>query len=120
MRTIKAARIYKTSPPQIDYKMIPENSLFIPEAVTANQFRSSFPDGAIGFVKASDAIPVQKVLAKQTIKVAQTLYSRADSTSFLKKTLMPGEKVNVLAYFSNYSYITTQSGENGWILKQKS
>ncbi len=99
MRTIRAAKIYNTSPPQIDYKTIPENSLFIPEAATANQFRLSLPDGSVGFIKAMDGISVQKVLSKQTLKYTQILYSKPDSTSYLKKTLPPVIIIRHKTYF---------------------
>ncbi len=120
MRTIRAAKVYKTSPPQVDYITIPENSFFIPEAATANQFRLSLPDGSVGFIKGSDATFVQKVLSKQTLKSSQILYSKPDSLSFLKQTLAAGEKVNVLANYSSYSFVSTPTGENGWIIREKS
>ncbi len=121
MRTIRAAKVYKTSPPQVnDYITIPVNSFFTPEAATGNQFRLSLPDGSVGFIKGSDATLVQKVLSKQTLKAIKSLYSKPDSLSFLKKSLAPGEKIYVLADYSTYSFVSTQSGENGWIIKQKS
>lgn len=121
MRTIRSAKVYNTSHPQPDeYITIPQNSFFIAEAATANQFRLSLPDGSVGFIKGTDASLLQKVILKQIVNSTQILYSKPDSLSFSKKTLTAGQKINVLAGFSNYLYVSTQSGENGWIIRQKS
>ncbi|MEP6596893.1 MAG: M23 family metallopeptidase [Ginsengibacter sp.] len=101
-----------------NYLSLAENTLIRPEAATGNFYRVILPDGKKGFINGSTVIPIAKPLKRMTIKKPQPMLSAPDSTGFQKKVLATGDKINVLASFNDFYFISEKNNEQGWILKK--
>ena len=118
MRTEKNVRLYTDEANgSTQYVSLVENTLIRPEAATGNFYRVILPDGRKGFINGSTMIPLTKPLKRLTIKKSQPLLSAPDSTAFQKKALASGDKINVLASFNDFYFISEKNNEQGWILK---
>ena len=120
MRSSKNAKFYSD---QIiagtNFTMLEKTTLMRPEAGTGNFYRVILPDGKKGFVIGSSIISAIKPLKRLTIKKSQPLLSSPDSTGLQKKLLATGEKINVLATFKNFYFISEKNNTEGWIPKKQ-
>ncbi len=119
MRTNKKAKLYlNESFSNNNFFSLDENTLIRPEAATGNLYRVILPDGKKGFIAGSSITPAIKPLKKLTIRTSQPLFSSPDSAALQKRQLAAGEKINVLAAFNDFYFITEKNNEKGWIWKK--
>jgi murein DD-endopeptidase MepM/ murein hydrolase activator NlpD len=118
MRSEKNVKLYSDENTMNNrYLSLDENTLLRPEAATGNFYRIVLPDGKRGFVVGSAIIPVMKTIKRLTIKKSQPMLSAPNSSALQKKLLAAGDKINVLASFNNFYFISEKDNEQGWILK---
>ena len=120
MRSSKNAKFYSDQiTAGTNFTMLEETTLMRPEAGTGNFYRVILPDGKKGFVIGSSITSAIKPLKRLTIKKSQPLLSLPDSTGLQKKLLAPGEKINVMATFKNFYFISEKENAEGWIPKKQ-
>lgn len=120
MRSSKNAKFYSDQiTGSTNFTMLEETTLMRPEAGTGNFYRVILPDGKKGFVIGSSITSAMKPLKRLTIKKSQPLLSSPDSTGLQKKLLATGEKINVLATFKNFYFISEKNNTEGWIPKKQ-
>jgi len=120
MRSSKNAKFYSDQiTAGTNFTMLEETTLMRPEAGTGNFYRVILPDGKKGFVIGSSITSAIKPLKRLTIKKSQPLLSSPDSTGLQKKLLATGEKINVLATFKNFYFISEKNNTEGWIPKKQ-
>ena len=120
MRSSKNAKFYSDQiTGSTNFTMLEETTLMRPEAGTGNFYRVILPDGKKGFVIGSSITSAIKPLKRLTIKKSQPLLSSPDSTGLQKKLLATGEKINVLATFKNFYFISEKNNTEGWIPKKQ-
>ena len=119
MRSEKNAKLYSDeSLRSSNYLSLAENTLIQPEAATGSFYRVILPDGKKGFITGSTIIPTAKPMKRVTIKNSQPMLSSPDSTGLQKKVLAAGNKIDVLASFNDFYFISEKDNEKGWILKR--
>ena len=119
MRSAKNARLYFDQAVATNFIVLDENTLLHPEAGTANFYRITLPDGKRGFVTGLSITPAVKPLKRMTIKKSVWLLSNPDVSASEKKLLAQGEKINVLAAFNDYYFISDKENTEGWVLKKQ-
>jgi murein DD-endopeptidase MepM/ murein hydrolase activator NlpD len=120
MRSKKNGRLYLIlSANNNNFLSMEENTLLRPEAATGDLYRIILPDGKKGFIAGSSIVPAVKPLKKLTIKKSQPMLSSPDSTGLQKKQLLPGDKINVLAVFNDFYFVSKSDNEEGWISKKQ-
>ena len=120
MRSGKNVKFYSDQNIAVqNFTMLQENTLIKPEAGTGNFYRVVLPDGKKGFVAASSITAALKPLKRLTIKKSMSLLSIPDATGSQKKLLVQGEKINVLATFNDYYFISDKENTVGWVLKKQ-
>ena len=119
MRSDKNARFYFDQAVVTNFIVLDENTLLHPEAGTASFYRVTLPDGKRGFVTGLSITPAVKPLKRITIKRSLSLFSTPDVSASPKKLLAQGEKINVLAAFNDYYFISDKENTEGWILKKQ-
>lgn len=115
MRTGKKTRLYDQMEGTANFLTLEENTLLRPEAGTGNYYRVILPDAKKGFVPGVMIHSVIKPLRRLTIKKLQPLYSTPDSAGLQKKLLAAGEKINVLASFNDFYFVSEKDNIEGWI-----
>jgi murein DD-endopeptidase MepM/ murein hydrolase activator NlpD len=119
MRTEKNAKLYSDETAgSSNYLSLAENALLRPEAATGNFYRVVLPDGKKGFIYGSTVIPAVKPVKRLTIKKSLPLLSTPDLSALQKKVLAAGDKINVLASFNEFYFISEHDNEQGWILRK--
>jgi murein DD-endopeptidase MepM/ murein hydrolase activator NlpD len=102
-----------------NFILLDENTLMRPEAASGNFYRVVLPDGKKGFVTALSITSASKPLKRFTIKKSLSLLSNPDATATQKKWLAQGEKINLLASFNDYYFISDKENTEGWVLKKQ-
>lgn len=120
MRTRADTRLYSTqSVNGNSFLPLSINTLVKPEAASGNLYRVVLPDGKKGFIAGASLVPVKLPLKKLTIRKAQAVFSSPDSLALQKKQLTAGDKVNVLASFKDFYFISRGNNEEGWIFRKQ-
>jgi murein DD-endopeptidase MepM/ murein hydrolase activator NlpD len=119
MRSGKNARFYFDQAIATNFIALDENTLVRPEACTANYYRVTLPDGKKGFVTNLSITSALKPLKRLTIKKSSALLTTPDASGTQKKLLAQGEKINVLATFNDYYFISDKENTEGWILMKQ-
>ena len=117
MRSKKNVRLNLSTSSNNKSITLDENTLVRPEAATGNQYRVILPDGKKGFIAGSSITSAIKPLRKITVKRPQPMYSSPDSAGLQKKQFAAGDKINLLAVFNDY-YFISENNEEGWIWKR--
>ena len=81
---------------------------------SADWYRVSLPDGAIGYVSASAIEPVTPLRSEPLVDPARVL-DRPEVRGTLIDELLPGVHVPVLGTFGEFLYVQTPAGRNGWL-----
>ncbi len=116
MRTGKKTRLYADqNAGASNFLTLEENTLLRPEAGTGSYYRVILPDGKKGFVSGLMINSVIKPLKKLTIKKNQPLYSTPDTAGLQKRLLTAEEKINVLAAFNDFYFVSEKDNVEGWI-----
>ena len=120
MRSIKNAKFYSDQiTTGTNFIVLEENTLLRPEAGTGFFYRVILPDGKKGFVNNTFLSSVVKPLKHLTIKKSLNLLSSPDLSGVQKKILAAGEKINVLAIFKDFYFISDKKNTEGWIAKNE-
>ena len=120
MRTIKNAKFYTDeNVANANFITLDENTLLRPEAATGSKYRIILPDGRKGFIAGASITSTNKPLKKVTVKRSQPLLSAPDSLGLQKKMLAVGDKVNVLASFNDFYFVSANDNTEGWVLKKQ-
>ncbi len=96
-----------------------ENTLLKPEAGTGSFYRITLPDGKKGFVTGSAITSALKPLRKISIKKAVPLLSTPNYEGLRKKMFVTGDKVNILATFKEFYFVSDKDSMEGWIAKNE-
>ncbi|MEO7292493.1 MAG: M23 family metallopeptidase [Ginsengibacter sp.] len=102
-----------------NFTLLEENTLMRPEAASGNLYRVVLPDDKKGFVSALSITSASKPLKHFILKKSMSLLSKPDASSSQKKWLAQGEKINVLASFNDYYFVTDKENTEGWVLKKQ-
>jgi murein DD-endopeptidase MepM/ murein hydrolase activator NlpD len=93
---------------------LPANTPVAINAGTANLYKVTLPDGAIGYVDSkvvTSAIPLRKL----TLKSKAVMFNTPDSLSAIPIAAVDkGDKVDVLGIYKNY-YLVASGNTSGWI-----
>lgn len=120
MRSKKSAKLYLSQGGNTNsFTSLDENTLLRPEAGAGNQYRVIMPDGTKGFIAGTSIVSATKPIKKVTIKKTGPLLSSPDTAALHKKQLLVGDKINVLAVFKDFYFISENNNEEGWILKRE-
>ena len=118
MRTGKGAKLYASPAGANNMNLLlDEGTPVHTDAACGNYYRVSLPDGSKGFMTASTLIALNKSLKKITVKKPQPLLASPDSTALVKKYIVTGDKINVLATFRDFYFINDATTE-GWVSKK--
>ena len=69
------------------------------------------------FVMGSTITSVLKPIRKISIKKALPLLSSPDYSGLHKKMLITGEKINILAVFKDFYFVSDKDNIHGWVVK---
>ena len=120
MRSGKAAKLYTDQTAGTsNYSLLDENTLLKPEAGTGNLYRVVLPDGKKGFIAAASITSVNKPIKRLSVKKALPLLSRPDYAGLHKKMLVSGDKINILAAFNDFYFISNKDNLEGWVAKSE-
>lgn len=120
MRSNKNARLYMDqSTGTANYLSLDDNTLLRPEAATGNSYRVILPDGKKGFIAGSAITAVTKPLKRLSVKKALALLSVPDYGGSHKKMLVAGDKINILAAFKDFYFVSDKDNLEGWVAKNE-
>jgi peptidoglycan LD-endopeptidase LytH len=120
MRSGKAAKLYTDQTAGTpNFSLLDENTLLKPEAGTGNLYRVVLPDGKKGFIAAASITSVNKPIRRLSIKKALPLLSKPDYGGLHKKMLVTGDKINILASFNNFYFVSDKDNLEGWVAKSE-
>lgn len=118
MRSTKSSKLYfDENEGTSNFLVLDDNTLLRPEAATGNSYRVVLPDGKKGFIAATAITSVIKPIKRFTIKKAQPLLSTPDDSGLHKKMLVTGDKINILASFKDFYFVSDKDQMEGWISK---
>jgi murein DD-endopeptidase MepM/ murein hydrolase activator NlpD len=102
-----------------NFLTLDENTLLKPEAGTGNLYRVVLPDGKKGFIAGTAITSVNKPIKRLSVKKAVPLLSKPDYAGLHKKMLVAGDKINILASFNNFYFVSDKDNLQGWIGKSE-
>lgn len=102
-----------------NFLLLDENTLLRPEAATGNSYRVVLPDGKKGFIAGSLITSVNKPIKHLSVKKALPLLSKPDYGGLHKKMLLAGDKINILASFKDFYFISDKDNLEGWVAKKE-
>ena len=120
MRTGKNAKIFTDQTAGTsNFLMLEDNTLIRPEAATGNFYRVILPDGKKGFIAGALITSVYKPIRRLSVKKPLPLLSKPDYGGVHKKMLVAGDKINILAAFNDFYFISDKDNLEGWIAKNE-
>ena len=120
MRSGKTAKLYTDQTAGTsNFLMLDENTLLKPEAGTGNLYRVILPDGKKGFIAGTSITSVNKPIRRLSVKKALPLLSKPDYGGLHKKMLVTGDKINILASFNNFYFVSDKDNLEGWVAKSE-
>ena len=119
MRSGKNAKLILDQNISSNQLILDENTLLKPEAGTGSFYRVILPDGKKGFVTGAAITSAMRPIRKISIKKALPLLSTPDYEGLRKKMFAVGEKVNILATFKEFYFVSDKDSMEGWIAKNE-
>lgn len=120
MRSGKNVKLYlDQSPGTSNFLSLDDNTLLKPEAGTGNTYRVILPDGKKGFIAGGLITSVNKPIRRLSVKKALPLLSKPDISGLHKKMLVTGDKINILAAFNNFYFVSDKDNLEGWVAKNE-
>ena len=120
MRTVKNAKLATDQHSgTASFVTLDDNTLLKPEAATGNLYRVVLPDGKKGFIAAASITSINKPIKKLSLKKALPLLSKPDYGGLHKKMLVTGEKINILASFNDFYFVSDKDNLEGWVAKSE-
>lgn len=119
MRSGKNIKLFFDQMVTTNFITLEENTLLRPEAGTGNFYRVILPDGKKGFVAGAAITSVNKPIKRISIKKTLALLSTPGYEGLPKKMLVAGDKINILAAFKDFYFISDKDNIEGWIAKDK-
>jgi murein DD-endopeptidase MepM/ murein hydrolase activator NlpD len=120
MRSGKGARLYTDQTAgTTSFFPLDDNTLLRPEAATGNFYRVILPDGKKGFITGAQVTSVNKPIRRFSVKKALPLLSKPDPGGLHKKMLVAGDKINILAAFNNFYFVSDKDNLEGWVAKSE-
>ena len=119
MRSGKNTKLISDQTNSTSFFILDENTLLKPEAGTANSYRVILPDGKKGFIAGAAITSALKPLKKVSLKRALALLSTPDYSGLHKKMLPAGEKINILAAFKDFYFVSDKENLKGWVAKKE-
>lgn len=119
MRSGKNARLILDQTNNTNFIALDESTLLRPEAGTGNSYRVILPDGRKGFIAGTSVTSAMKPLRKISLKKAAPLLSKPDYGGLHKKMLVPGDKINILASFKDFYFVSDKDNLEGWVAKNE-
>jgi hypothetical protein len=84
-------------------------------AATANMYRVLLPDGKMGCVAARSVESVETSILQKTASVTRAVRETPLNNAATMGLIDPGEDFFVLAQFTEYWLVRTQTGLTGWM-----
>ena len=120
MRSGKNVKLYlDQSPGTSNFLSLDDNTLLRPEAGTGNWYRVILPDGKKGFIAGALITSVNKPIRRLSVKKALPLLSKPDISGLHKKMLVTGDKINILAAFNDFYFVSDRDNLEGWVAKNE-
>lgn len=119
MRSGKNAKLILDLATNNNSVTLEENTLLKPEAGTGNSYRVILPDGKKGFIVGTSITSVNKPIRRISVKKPLPLLSKPEYAGLHKKMLVTGEKINILASFNNFYFVSDKDSLEGWIAKSE-
>ncbi len=119
MRSGKNTKLVTDQTSNTGFLVLDENTLLKPEAGTANLYRVILPDGKKGFIAGAAVTSALKPLRKISLKKALALLSTPDYSGLHKKMLPGGDKINILAAFKDFYFVSDKENTQGWVAKNQ-
>lgn len=120
MRSGKEVKLYTDETTGTsNFLVLEENTLVKPEAATGNFYRIILPDGSKGFIAGTLITPIVKPIKRLSVKKALPLLSRPDYGGLHKKMLIAGDKINILASFNDFYFVSDKDNLQGWVAKRE-
>lgn len=119
MRSGKNARLILDQTSNTNFVTLDESTLIRPEAGTGNSYRVILPDGRKGFITGAAVTSAMKPLRKVSLKKALPLLSKPDYGGLHKKILVTGDKINILASFKDFYFVSDKDNLEGWVAKSE-
>ena len=120
MRSGKNAKLYSDQTAGTgNFLLLDENTLLKPEAATGNSYRVILPDGQKGFITGTLITSVNKPIRRLSVKNALPLLSKPDYAGLHKKMLVAGDKINILASFKDFFFVSDKDNLEGWVAKSE-
>lgn len=120
MRSGKEVKLYADETTGTsNFLVLDENTLIKPEAATGNSYRVILPDGSKGFIAGTSITSVIKPIKRLSVKKALALLSTPDYIGAHKKMLVIGDKINILASFKDFYFISDKDNLEGWVAKKE-
>lgn len=94
---------------------IKKNTLLKIEAATANFYKVLLPDGNKGFIAGNNVDALSVPIKKATLSTDKPLLNQPFDTGATITRLPAGEKVNVLAVYNNFYFVSKAADVKGWI-----
>jgi len=115
MRT-SAAAVLSDYAPMSGAAPLKQGTVVHINAATGNNYRVNLPDGSMGYLKASQLVPVTRPMERYTVREPETpVFSRPTTIAAVKQTLKAGEVVSILGTFGAYRLISDANKQTGWI-----
>ncbi|MET0243337.1 MAG: M23 family metallopeptidase, partial [Flavitalea sp.] len=93
---------------------LPVNTLVTVNAAADNWYRVTLPGGETGFISEARTKNLNPVKSF-TLNSGQQLLAAPDSLAPVKQQLEKGSKVQQLALYKNYQFVSTSDDSKGWI-----
>ena len=117
-RTAEPTRIYIE--PNIDAGSVQiEKAAFLHiQAATAEWYRVSTAQGAVGYISSSAVTFANKPINQLVIKKEEPLFDNANTFAATKEMITKGEVVEVLSTANHFYYVRSKEKTLGWIREQ--
>lgn len=119
MRSGKNAKLILDLNTNSNYISLEESTLLRPEAGTGASYRVILPDGKKGFITGASITSVNKPLKRVSLKKALPLFSKPDPGGLHKKMLVAGDRINILASFNDFYFVSDKDNLQGWVAKKE-
>lgn len=89
------------------------------EAAAANWYKVALPDGQTGFISSAEVKGLNTPLKRAAMRMPLALLDEPDTMAVRKGMLPTGSRVDVLASYKDFYFVSSSDTLNGWITKQE-
>ena len=92
-------------------------TVMLVNAASGNMYKTTLPDGRSGYISSDAVRPAVKPLRQYPLAKDRPLLEQPLDSAARKRTLTPGNEVNILGQFGDYYFVSDQEGLKGWVKK---